>query len=386
MGAARRRRARKPAERARGRRQPWVRGTRSLPRARRPAWRRLDAARARLERDGAWRFGEARRLFEEAADAHGGPGDEQLQRRALMSLATVDSAQGDHARAVGVLRDVVASTRREGSTHELAIAVLNLGVSEANAGETDEARRSYEESIALSRRDARKPGLAIGLCNLGYLLRASAPSEALAHFSESLTLSREMEEPRTIAYCLVGGAGILAAQGNFTQATTLLGAASSIRAPTGMGVAPSRRAYGRYGRGAVPRGALGRSVRPGMGRRRRARRQCCRRLGTPSLGGNGIAAIAGARRGGATRPVSKSFQERRPASSRLATADPATPATMRSPRSPLTDSNRRPPPYHGGALPTELRGRRASVAPSCRSGCVPCGARSAGRRIRTSEG
>jgi hypothetical protein len=26
-------------------------------------------------------------------------------------------------------------------------------------------------------------------------------------------------------------------------------------------------------------------------------------------------------------------------------------------RSPLTDSNRRPPPYHGGALPTELRGR-----------------------------
>src|SRR5256714_10912165 len=26
-------------------------------------------------------------------------------------------------------------------------------------------------------------------------------------------------------------------------------------------------------------------------------------------------------------------------------------------RSPLTDSNRRPPPYHGGALPTELRGQ-----------------------------
>ena len=25
-------------------------------------------------------------------------------------------------------------------------------------------------------------------------------------------------------------------------------------------------------------------------------------------------------------------------------------------KSPLTDSNRRPPPYHGGALPTELRG------------------------------
>ena len=32
-------------------------------------------------------------------------------------------------------------------------------------------------------------------------------------------------------------------------------------------------------------------------------------------------------------------------------------------RSPLADSNRRPPPYHGGALPTELRGRRSAVYP-----------------------
>src|SRR5512132_4723539 len=29
--------------------------------------------------------------------------------------------------------------------------------------------------------------------------------------------------------------------------------------------------------------------------------------------------------------------------------------------SPLTDSNRRPPPYHGGALPTELRGQEHGI-------------------------
>src|SRR5689334_19933690 len=29
-------------------------------------------------------------------------------------------------------------------------------------------------------------------------------------------------------------------------------------------------------------------------------------------------------------------------------------------RSPLTESNRRPSPYHGDALPTELRGRRTA--------------------------
>jgi hypothetical protein len=35
--------------------------------------------------------------------------------------------------------------------------------------------------------------------------------------------------------------------------------------------------------------------------------------------------------------------------------------------SPLADSNRRPPPYHGGALPTELRGRAAH----CRRSPLP---------------
>ena len=34
-----------------------------------------------------------------------------------------------------------------------------------------------------------------------------------------------------------------------------------------------------------------------------------------------------------------------------------TPSLRGFPGSPLPDSNRRPPPYHGGALPTELRGR-----------------------------
>src|SRR5581483_1086273 len=36
-------------------------------------------------------------------------------------------------------------------------------------------------------------------------------------------------------------------------------------------------------------------------------------------------------------------------------------------KSPLTDSNRRPPPYHGGALPTERRGRAGGLEPGQRA-------------------
>ena len=187
-------------------------------------------------------YGEARRLYEEAAEAHSGPGDERLQRRALVSLASVESLQGDHVQAVSLLRDVVARQRRDGSTLDLALALGNLGVAQDVAGETEQGRRSIEESIALSRQDGRKPGLAVALCNLGYMLRTSAPDDALAHFSESLTLAREVEEPRTIAYCLEGVGGVIAARGNPTNATTMLAAASAIRALTGAVSSPQRRA------------------------------------------------------------------------------------------------------------------------------------------------
>jgi predicted ATPase/class 3 adenylate cyclase len=187
--------------------------------------------------------GEARRLFEEAVDALGGTGDERLYRRALMSLAISESIQEHHARARALLRDVVAGARRDGSPLDLALAVINLGASEENAGERDAARQHYEEAIALSRREGRKPTLAVALCNVGHLLRANTPSEALAYFSESLKLARQMEEPRTIAECLDGGAGIFAAQGRFTEAATMLGAASSIRVPTGLDVSPGRKRY-----------------------------------------------------------------------------------------------------------------------------------------------
>src|SRR5438874_12447331 len=59
-------------------------------------------------------------------------------------------------------------------------------------------------------------------------------------------------------------------------------------------------------------------------------------------------------------------------------------------QSPLTDSNRRPPPYHGGALPTELRGRRGKCSPLAMAPPrVAAAVRirdSGGERIRTSEG
>jgi len=180
-------------------------------------------------------LGEARRLQEEAVDTLSGPGHEQFQLDALEFLASVVSAQeGDYARAVTQEREFVAKSRREGSNARLAMALGNLGIAEELAGETEQARRSLEESVALSRQGAHKPGLAMALASLGHVMQVTAPADALAHYSESLRLFREMERPGHIAYCLQGGAAIFTARGNPAHATTLLGAASAIRTQTGI--------------------------------------------------------------------------------------------------------------------------------------------------------
>jgi non-specific serine/threonine protein kinase len=185
-------------------------------------------------------YDRAKLLFQQAADAHRATGDERLEHAALRSLAMVASAERDAPRAVSLNREVVAKARREGSARSLALALNGLGASQEMAGEDEQARRAYAESAALNRQIANKPLLALTLCNLGYVTWPTAPTDALAHFRESLELSREVEDPRTIAYCLEGAARIFLERGNARHVAGLLGAASEIRRRTGGASSPGR--------------------------------------------------------------------------------------------------------------------------------------------------
>ncbi|MBA2641458.1 MAG: tetratricopeptide repeat protein [Actinobacteria bacterium] len=194
----------------------------------------------RLGMNAFWRgdYGKARRLFEEAAEALRASGDGYLQIYSSAGLAHILYAEGDYARAITLYREVVATMRREGANNDLSVSLNNLGVAEEAGGETEQAKRSFEESVALSRQGAPKQGLAYALASLAHIMRASAPADAFAHYSESLRLAREMEETRLIAYCLEGGASIIAARGNSAHAASLLGAASAIRTKTGAALTP----------------------------------------------------------------------------------------------------------------------------------------------------
>ena len=136
----------------------------------------------------------------------------------------------------------LAGLASAGLSRPLAYALNNLGMAEEAAGETDHARRSFEESITLCREGTHKAILAIALASLGHLEQTTAQAEALAHYSESLEICREIDDPRLTVYCLQGGAAILAARGDLDHAATMLAAAATIRARTGNGLPPDEQA------------------------------------------------------------------------------------------------------------------------------------------------
>jgi len=195
----------------------------------------------------AWRRGhldEAKRLLDDAVGVLDTPGGEPSQELALAGIASVLADLGDLPPALAIQREVVARVRRERSEASLAFHLNNLGFLEGLAGQTEQARRSLEESVALARRVGRKRSLSASLHSLGFVLRVSTPTEALAAFSESLALAREIDSPAQIASCLEGAAAIFIDFGDATHAASLLGAASMVHAGIGDARSAAEKAEG----------------------------------------------------------------------------------------------------------------------------------------------
>jgi hypothetical protein len=90
-----------------------------------------------------------------------------------------------------------------------------------------------DESVRLWRRTAQRRFLGAALHSLGCALRATAPGDALAAFSEGLEIGRELDAHDLIAACMEGAADGVATGGDPEHAATMLGAAARIRARVG---------------------------------------------------------------------------------------------------------------------------------------------------------
>ncbi len=161
-------------------------------------------------------------LYEESLAEYEAAGDERGRLLALQNLAANALARGDTERAISLLRERVAGTRGR-DTYSLALAIGLLGFALAANGESEEARRSFEESLELCRVHGFSRAEAEVLSGLADLMRTASPSKALEYYRESIELAWEMGYLAQVAYCLRSISAIALAGGDARDAATLLG-------------------------------------------------------------------------------------------------------------------------------------------------------------------
>ena len=175
-----------------------------------------------------WRFWSIRGHFREgrrwlaAALSQGAAAPEMLRARILNGAGVLAEHQGDHVAARACYEESLALCRQAANRPGIATMLNNLGNVAYNLGDYATARALYAESLTLRREMGDARSIANTLNNLG-LVAQSQEDYAAAHFlyEESLQIKRELGDRSGIAASL-NNLGMLAyEQGEYAQAQAL---------------------------------------------------------------------------------------------------------------------------------------------------------------------
>jgi predicted ATPase/DNA-binding CsgD family transcriptional regulator len=184
-------------------------------------------------------------------------GDTQGVAETLYALGVVAEDQGDYDAAVRALSEALVLLRSQGSTPFLAYTLNAFGLTALARGDLDLAESSFSEALTHFRAFDETHGTGFALANLGKVALAQGDLDrAAAAYGESLTLwhaealrlqhtSDESFPVRRIAGCLRGLGLVAAARGRAGLATTLFGAAATLRDSVGPSIGQPRGIHGR---------------------------------------------------------------------------------------------------------------------------------------------
>jgi tetratricopeptide (TPR) repeat protein len=166
---------------------------------------------------------------------------------ALGNVLLTDEDPGNLDRARACYEESLSLAREVGALRLIGSNLNALGELARFRGELGQARESYEQSLAIHRRES-KDGSAVALVNLGFVAFAQGDIDAARQFfEESLALSRELGIKALVASCLEGLAGVDAVRGDPERAARLLGAAEALRTAIHQPIEPADRAdYERF--------------------------------------------------------------------------------------------------------------------------------------------
>jgi predicted ATPase/DNA-binding XRE family transcriptional regulator len=172
-------------------------------------------------------------LAEEALALAERTGDQSNISNALALLGSIALAGGaEDEAAIYFTESYVAAKRAKdaGDTHQISLALLNLGELARKRGDVARATEFLEEALADVRAIDMTWGIANILTLLGHLARGQQDYErAKVRYRESLALYHRLGNATYTAWCLEGIAAVACAEGRYERATRLCAAAAALR-------------------------------------------------------------------------------------------------------------------------------------------------------------
>jgi tetratricopeptide (TPR) repeat protein len=147
---------------------------------------------------------------------------------ALVMLANV-VGDDNRRQAEELLQASLGLARESGDTRGMATALNNLGEIARQNGEYARAGDYYGQVVELNQVLKTPETLSLALHNLGQVALACGDyHKAAEHFRAGLEIYRELEHKTGVAMCLAGLAGVMAAQGQASNALRLAAAVESL--------------------------------------------------------------------------------------------------------------------------------------------------------------
>lgn len=188
---------------------------------------------------------EANAAYEQAMSIFQEIGDDWGITTTLQQIAHLTYRAGDFTSARERVTELLKIEQRMGDAWLLVTSQGLLSEIARAAGDIETAAAASEACIQIATEIGHSSLRAWGLRDAGFVALARGnPQQAENLFFESLTIFREPEYPLGIVCCLVGLAGVAAADGDYETAAFLLGAVEAELGRRRMTLAPADRLAG----------------------------------------------------------------------------------------------------------------------------------------------
>ena len=172
----------------------------------------------------------AERFAEEAVAVAETLDDDRASAAAVVALADVHSAKGEHEQALARYEDVTVIRARLGDPLLLTDAVYSLGKAAFHADDDSRARRELSRALEQARALGEEQYTAAAQLLLSLVdLRSSDAARASERAREALGLYTQLEDDRSRARCVLVLAASAAERGDDELAARLSGAAEALR-------------------------------------------------------------------------------------------------------------------------------------------------------------